>query len=315
MNLYPETNLNQSNLGWIIAELKRLEDVVNAIAGSGNGNTVIVTDYVDIIDDTMFYIYMGNTTTDPISGYTFVYGHGYRKWRTTYIDAGLMFPTYPLAVTEGGTGAATGSDAITSLGITPAAIGAVDDDAIIDVSHGGTGAANAADAKTNLGISLANLGGEPAITSNNPLALTKGGTGATTQAGARSALGLGTAALLADPITVSHGGTGATSKDSARANLSALGSADVTYFQTDGAKIEGIAADANQSVELDVHHDGYTCVGVGSVFGSGTGYFTLYEYYFVRANGRDKVNLGFHNRTNAAHDLIPKVRCIYVKNV
>ncbi len=312
MNLYPETDLNQRNLGWIISELKKLDDMVKAIAATGTGNIEVIRNYTEATDTSKFYIYMGTPDVDD-DGTFWNYKHGYSfntltsKWE----DRGSVFVDYPITIQQGGTGATNAPWAISNLGITPSAIGAVDDDAIIDVSHGGTSADNAADARTNLGINLTNLGAEPAF---SVLDVAKGGTGGSTQAEARTSLGLGTAAVVNVPISTANGGTGANNITNARKNLQALGTSDVTYFQTDYTKISGIAAGANQAVEIDVHRDGYTCIGIGSVFGTGTGYFSLYEYYFVRSNGRDKVNLGFYNRTSAAHDLTPKVRCIYVKD-
>lgn len=63
-----------------------------------------------------------------------------------YDDNGL------LPISYGGTGASTASAARSSLGITPANIGAFATDDVIPLANGGTGATSAADARTNLGV-------------------------------------------------------------------------------------------------------------------------------------------------------------------
>ena len=155
-----------------------------------------------------------------------------------------------LPMAKGGTGSSDAASARTSLGITPANIGASATDhthglaagsltGILPVSKGGTGGTTVGDALANLGAAAS--GHNHTLSDlNGTLPVTKGGTGATDAATARGNLGvtldnLGAAAsghvhVLTDAqitgtLPLSKGGTGATDASGAR---NALGLGNTT---------------------------------------------------------------------------------------
>lgn len=300
--LYPHTNLNQQNLDWMINQIQALKQAIGAIALSA-GNLSIAWEEAEMTDHNLIYLYLGPNEPGFINGYLYEWSSTLDKWD----GLGRLIPADPLPIGNGGTGSTNKAAARAALEITPANISAepeITSNNPLDITKGGTGAITAPAA-------LQNLGAEPAFTT---LPVTKGGTGADNVADARTSLGLGSAALQDTPIGVQYGGTGATSESVARSNLHALGSSDVTYFQTDGTAVS-IAAGAAVPIELNVHHSGYTCIGIGSFFGTGTSACQVYEWYFVRSSGVDKVNLGVRNNSSSTVNFIPKVRCVYVKTV
>jgi hypothetical protein len=98
--------------------------------------------------------------------------------------------TYPINISQGGTGATDAATARTNLGLGSIATQAASNVAItggsisgitdLAVSDGGTGASTAADARTNLGLGT--------VATENTVPIAKGGTGATTASGAFDAL-------------------------------------------------------------------------------------------------------------------------------
>lgn len=68
-------------------------------------------------------------------------------------------------------------------------------DGVVDIAHGGTNATTAADARTSLGITPANIG---AVAASSIIDIAHGGTGESTAVEARAALGAAASAELAD---------------------------------------------------------------------------------------------------------------------
>lgn len=204
MNLYPQTDLNSRNLGWIIDEIKKLQEEI------ANGGIQVVSSAAQMTNHAVIYVYTGSE-----SGMNNDHWYYWDNLSQSWVDGGAWGGssiTLPLAISDGGTGSTTASAARSALGITPANIGAVSTNATINISHGGTGATSAANARSNLGITPANIGAEPTIT---VLPVSKGGTNASTAAAARSNLGITPANIGAEPaittLPVSKGGTGETS--------------------------------------------------------------------------------------------------------
>lgn len=212
MNLYPQTDLNTRNLGWIIDEIKKLQEEIT------NGGIQVVSSAAQMTNHAVIYVYIGSE-----SGMNTDHWYYWDNPSQTWVDGGSWgggAVTLPLAISDGGTGSTTASAARTALGITPANIGAVSTNATINISHGGTGATTKAGARSSLEITPANIGAEPAIT---VLPVSKGGTNASTAAAARSNLGITPANIGAEPaitaLPISKGGTGATTVAGARTSL------------------------------------------------------------------------------------------------
>lgn len=227
MNLYPQTDLNNRNLGWIIDEIKKLQEEI------ANGGIQVVSSAAQMTNHAVIYVYIGSE-----SGMNTDHWYYWDNPSQTWVDGGAWGGssiTLPLAISDGGTGSTTASAARSALGITPANIGAVSTNATINISHGGTGATSAASARSNLGITPANIGAEPAIT---VLPVSKGGTNASTAAAARSNLGITPANIGAEPaittLAVNKGGTGVDNIADLKTNLGLSSNLQFTYASVDG---------------------------------------------------------------------------------
>ena len=217
---YPQTNLNQQNLDWVIQTIKDLQKQI------GNGGVKVVDTYAEMTDINVIYVYTGS---EP--GMSTDHWYYYDTATSTWVDGGSWGGasiTLPLAISDGGTGATTAAGARNALGLgntsgalpianggtgsqTAAAAyaalggGAAGKLDTVDVAHGGTGATTVAGARNALG--LGNTSGA--------LPVANGGTGSQTAAAARSALGITPTAIGAEPaidvLPVTKGGTGETS--------------------------------------------------------------------------------------------------------
>lgn len=223
MNLYPQTDLNNRNLGWIIDEIKKLQEEI------ANGGIQVVSQAAQMTNHAVIYVYIGSE-----AGMNTDHWYYWDNPSQTWVDGGAWgggAVTLPLAISDGGTGSTTASAARSALGITPANIGAVSTSATINISHGGTGATTKAAARTNLEITPANIGAEPTI---SVLPVSKGGTNASTATAARSNLGITPSNIGAEPaftvLPVDKGGTGETSLASLKTSIGIESKFNVDYY-------------------------------------------------------------------------------------
>lgn len=229
MNLYPETNLNQSNLGWIISEIKSLQDQIS------NGGVQVVSYAADMTDHSVIYVYIGSE-----AGMSNDHWYYWDTLNSVWVDGGSWGGasiTLPLAISDGGTGATSASAARTALGITPANIGAVATSSLpLTIANGGTGANTKAGARSALEITPANIG---AVSTTDTIPINRGGTGATSALNARNALGItpaniGAVATSDLPLSVANGGTGESTLANAKAAFSIADIKGMDYFNVAG---------------------------------------------------------------------------------
>lgn len=226
---YPQTDLNQQNLDWMIQTIKDLQKKIGA------GGVQVVSTYAEMSNVNVIYVYVGS---EP--GMNTDHWYYYDTATSSWVDGGSWggaSVTLPLAITDGGTGATTVAGARNALGLgnTSGALpianggtgshtavdaytalggGAAGKLDTVDIAHGGTGAATVEDARNALGL------GHTA----GALPIANGGTGSATAAAARTALGITPASIGAVPTTdlplsIANGGTGAATASAARTAL------------------------------------------------------------------------------------------------
>ena len=276
MYLYPHTDMNQSNLDWIIAEMKHLEEMIQ------NGGIQVVSLAAQMTDHNVVYVYVGSE-----AGMNNDHWYYWDNAAQSYVDGGGWGGAavqLPLAISDGGTGATSASAARSALGITPANIGAVSTSATIAVNRGGTGATSASSARSNLGITPANIG---AVSTSATIDVAHGGTGATSAAGARSALGLGGIAVCADPLPIANGGTGETTLLNAKAAFGLFNSLEMTYYS--------VANNASVDMPTVNSERGFlVCTGASSTFRE--------IYIYNVSNTGTAVNTAITNATGITFD-------------
>ena len=247
---YPQTDLNQQNLDWVIQTIKDLQQI-------SDGGVQVVSTYAEMTNINVIYVYIGS---EP--GMHTDHWYYYDTLTSAWVDGGSWggaSVTLPLAISDGGTGSTTVAGARNALGLgnTSGALpianggtgkttasaaytalggGAAGKLDTVDIEHGGTGETTVAGARNALG--LGNTAGA--------LPVANGGTGSQTAAAARTALGITPAAIGAEPaidvLPVTKGGTGENSLADAKTAFGMTSFLRFTYF--------GI--DSNDSINLPI---------------------------------------------------------------
>lgn len=243
--LYPHTNLDQSNLDWMIKTLKEIQ----------SRNTIkVITQASQMTDPSCIYIYQG-TESGYITNSWWYYDTATREWTDGGIFGGnldnLVVPdslraglisgnTYAIVV-DGNNVSFNGTAPAFMNGVTvngPATfLGTIDaqrlnvntftPNSITTGSLNVSGTASLTHLNLAVPLSIDNGGTGGALgtfrselglgAGTGPLDIAHGGTGVTTAAEARTALGANNASnLTAGVLAITHGGTGATTAAGAR---------------------------------------------------------------------------------------------------
>lgn len=220
---YPQTDLNQQNLDWMIQTIKDLQKNIRA------GGVQVVSTYAEMSNVNVIYVYVGS---EP--GMNTDHWYYYDTVTSSWVDGGSWGSasvTLPLAISDGGTGATTVASARNALGLGNTS-------GALPIANGGTGKTTAADAYTALG------GG--AAGKLDTVDIAHGGTGAATVEDARNALGLG---HTAGALPIANGGTGAATAAAARTALG-LGVVSGTLTSNGAALSELVVMQMGNVVEV-----------------------------------------------------------------
>ena len=191
------------------------------------------------------------------------------------IIGGSISGIIPLAIADGGTGAANAISARTNLGLGSIATqnannisitgGTITNVNPIAIASGGTGAANAISARDNLGL------GSMAVQSSNTIGITGGTiTGLSVLGAANVSITSGTISGIVD-LALADGGTGASDAASARVNL---GAASVARLVIAGTGLSGggsLASDITVSIATNSNGYGTRYVSTSAPSGGSNG--------------------------------------------
>ena len=133
---YPQTDLNQQNLDWMIQTIKDLQKQI------GDGGVQVVSTYAEMTNVNVIYVYVG---TEP--GMNTDHWYYYDTPTSSWVDGGSWggaSVTLPLAISDGGTGSTTVAGARNALGLGNTS-------GALPIANGGTGKTTAAAAYTALG--------------------------------------------------------------------------------------------------------------------------------------------------------------------
>ena len=188
-------------------------------------------------------------------------------------DKDLSNVTGTLAISKGGTGATTASNALSNLGVTTALNNKADKDlsnvtGTLAIANGGTGATTAANALSNLGVTTAlnNKADKDLSNITGTLPIANGGTGNTTgyvTAGQKSGTTLGTKATCEGTDTTSSGtNSHAEGNETKATNAAAHAEGFKTTASNSSSHAEGNSTTASGSSS---HAEGSSTTASGSI--------------------------------------------------